>query len=179
MKRYNLVQRAGKHIGQLLSYDSEDKIFMFLKEIINIRKQYNIPIQNIVNMEETALMYNMPFNKTIHKVGAKTVMISTQKQDKARISCILSINATSKTLMPYIIFKGAEKGKIYKNLIKTDEVISKNCIISTNNNAWSTNKIVKDWIDTVYCSFFNNISLENTLLIFNSAPMHSSLEVLK
>ncbi len=42
MKRYNLVQSAGMLIGQLLPYDSEDKIFMFLKEIINIRKQYNI-----------------------------------------------------------------------------------------------------------------------------------------
>ena len=79
MKRYNLVQRAGTHISQLLPYDSEDKIFMFLKEIINIRKQYNIPIENIVNMDETALMYNMPFSKIIHKVGAKTVTISTQK----------------------------------------------------------------------------------------------------
>ena len=125
MKRYNLVQRAGTHIGQLLPYDSEDKIFMFLKEIINIRKQYNIPIQNIVNMDETALMYNMPFNKIIYKIGARTVTISTQKQEKARIYCILSINATGKTLMPYIIFKGAEKGNIYKNLIKTDKVISK------------------------------------------------------
>ena len=65
MKRYNLVQRVGTHIGQLLSYDSEDKI---LKEIINIRKRYNIPIQNIVNMDETALMYNIPFRKTIHKI---------------------------------------------------------------------------------------------------------------
>ena len=81
--------------------------------------------------------------------------------------------------MPYIIFKGAEKGNIYKKLIKSDEVIYKKCIVSTNNNAWSTNKIIKDWIDTVYCSYFNNIPLENTLLIFDSAPMHTSLEVLK
>ena len=69
-------------------------------------------------MDEIALMYNMPFNKTIHKVGAKTVKISIQKQEKGRISCIFSINATGKTLIPCIIFKKAEKGKIYKNLIK-------------------------------------------------------------
>lgn len=31
----------------------------------------------------------------------------------------------------------------------------------------------------MYCSYFNNIQLENTLLIFDSAPMHCSLEVLK
>ena len=31
MKRYNLVRRVGIHIGQLLPYDSEDKIFMFLR----------------------------------------------------------------------------------------------------------------------------------------------------
>ena len=72
---------------------------------MNIRKKYNIPIQIIVNMDETALMYNMTFSKTMHKVGATTVTISTKKKEKARISCILSINAAVNTLMPYIIFK--------------------------------------------------------------------------
>ena len=31
----------------------------------------------------------------------------------------------------------------------------------------------------MYCSYFNNIQLENTLLIFDSTPIHFSLEVLK
>ena len=44
MKRYNLVQRADTHMDQLLPYGSEDKIFIFLKEIMNLRKKYNIPI---------------------------------------------------------------------------------------------------------------------------------------
>ena len=152
---------------------------MFLKEVINMRKKFDIPIKNIVNVDETALMYNMPFNKTIHKIGQKTITIATQKQEKSRISCILSINAEGNILKPYIIFKGAQKGKIYKSLINTDEVVSKKCVVYTNSNAWSTNKIVKDWMDNVYCSYFINIPLENTLLIFDSAPMHCSLEVLK
>ena len=59
-------------------------------------------------MDETALMYNMTFSKTNHKVGATTVTISTKKQEKARISCNLSINAAVNALMPYIIFRGAE-----------------------------------------------------------------------
>ena len=86
MKRYNLVQKDDTHIGQLLPYDSEDKIFIFLKEIMNIRKKYNIPIQIIVNMDETALMYNMTFSKTMHKVGATTVTISTYFNKKTRKS---------------------------------------------------------------------------------------------
>ena len=46
MKRYNLVKRVGTPIGQLLPCDREDKIFMLLKEIINIRRKFNIPISN-------------------------------------------------------------------------------------------------------------------------------------
>ena len=130
-------------------------------------------------MDETALMYNQPFNKTIQKIGQRTITIPTQKQDKSRISCKLSINAEGDILKPYIIFKGAQKGKIYKSLINTDEVVSKKCVVYTNSNAWSTNKIVKDWIDNVYCSYFINIPLEKTLLKFDSVPMHCSLEVLK
>ena len=109
-------------------------------------------------------MYNMAFNKTLHKIGQKTITVAAQKQEKYRISCILSINAEGNILKPYIIFKEAQKGKIYKSLINTDEVVSKKCVGYTNSNAWSTNNIVKDWMDNVYCSYFVNILLEKTLL---------------
>ena len=85
---------------------------MFLKEVINMRKKFDIPIKNIVNMDETAIMYNIPFNKTIHKIRQKTITKATQKQEKTRISCILSINAESNILKPYIIFKGSKREDI-------------------------------------------------------------------
>ena len=33
-------------------------------------------------MEETTLQYGMPTHKTVHKIGAKTIVIRTQKLEK-------------------------------------------------------------------------------------------------
>ena len=101
MERYRLSIRQKTRVGQLLPSDSIDKIYMFLKEIIS----------NIVNFDETALSYNIPPNKTVHHIGQKTIVIRTLKQEKARISAILSITASGEKLKPYIIFKGAKLAK--------------------------------------------------------------------
>ena len=42
-------------------------------------------------MDETAFNSNMNSKVTIHKIGAKTIMIKTQNQEKLRISAIMSI----------------------------------------------------------------------------------------
>ena len=88
-----------------------DKIYMLLKEIIRIRKEYDIPLSNIVNFDETALCYNIPPNKTVHHIGKKTIVIRTLKQEKTRIPLILSITASGEKLKPYIIYKRAKNGK--------------------------------------------------------------------
>jgi len=40
---------------------------------------YNIDPEFIINMDETALNYNMPPNTTINKIRAKTIVIKTQR----------------------------------------------------------------------------------------------------
>ena len=106
-------------------------------------------------MEETALQYNMPSSKTFHKIGDKTITIKTQQQEKIRIFLILTICANGKKLKPYIIFKGAKHGKIFKTLLKEECVTTKKCIFAFNANAWSTNDIIKEWIINVYIPFFS------------------------
>ena len=75
MERYKLSLRQKTHVGQLLPPDSIDKIYMFLKEIIIIRKEYDIPLSNIINFDETVLCYNIPPNKTVHHIGKITIVL--------------------------------------------------------------------------------------------------------
>lgn len=181
LKRFNLSIRAGTHIGQQLPQDSKDLILKFLHKVITIRKTYNINKENIINVDETALSYNMPFNKTIHKCGAKTICIRTQRQEKCRISILLSIAGDGNKLMPYAIFKGAANGKIINILNKSKYVTEKRCICQANKNAWSCNSIIIDWINKVYIPYFTvkNVELNNTLLIWDQAPMHYSYDIQK
>lgn len=130
-------------------------------------------------MDETALQYNMPSNKTVNKVGAKTITIRTQRQEKCRISVILSICANRNKLNPLIIFKGAKNGKIYKSLLNHEYVKQKKCVIACNKNAWANKEIIRLWIDKIYIPYFEGKNLSKTLLVFDRASMHDSLEIIK
>ena len=86
-------------------------------------------------MDETAFNYNMNSKVIIHKIGAKTIMIKTQNQEKLRISAIMSIWGNGERLKPYLIFKGAHNGRIYYSLSKLNEVNKGLVVINVNNNA--------------------------------------------
>ena len=89
MERNNLSLRTASHVGQELPNDTIDRIYIFLKSVINKRKLYDIDTNHIVNIDETALQLNMPSNQTLHRVGAKIIYIRTQNQEKIRVSVIL------------------------------------------------------------------------------------------
>ena len=115
MKRKSLTIRQGSHLGQQLPFNAVEKTFSFLKEIIRIRRDKDISSDYIINMDETELQLNMTFHKTVHKVGTKRISIKTQRQEKCRISVILSIYSKGEKLKTLIILKGAKNGSIYKN----------------------------------------------------------------
>lgn len=46
--------------------------------ILLLQKNCGRNPENIINMEENTLNYNMPSNKTIHKKGAKNIIIKAQ-----------------------------------------------------------------------------------------------------
>lgn len=80
LKNNNFVIRKASHIGQSLLVDYENQITIFLKEIISKRKLLNIDDNNldlIINVAETPLYFNVPFDTTIEKKGKKEVKINT------------------------------------------------------------------------------------------------------
>ena len=130
-------------------------------------------------MDETAFNYNMNSKATKHKIGAKTIMIKTQNQEKLRISAIMSIWGNGERLKPYLIFKGAHNGRTHHSLSKLNEVNKSLVVINVNNNAWATKNIIKDWIQKIYIPYFNGTDLSKTLLIWDNASMNNSFEILK
>ena len=113
-KRNNLSNRTALHIGQILPDSSLDLVFKFLKEIIHVRKDFNIPKENIIHMDETAIQMKIPSNKTVHKVGAKSIVINNQRQKRLRVSVILACSGSGEKLKPFVIFKGKKCGNNYK-----------------------------------------------------------------
>lgn len=70
LQKYNFVLRRASHIGQRLPLDYENKITVFLKDIISKRKELNIDENNLhllVNTDETPVFFDAPFDSTIPK----------------------------------------------------------------------------------------------------------------
>lgn len=101
MERYRLSIRQKTHFGQFLPSDSIDKINIFLKEIIRIRKEYDIPLSNIVNFDEIALSYNIPPNKTVRHIGQKNNGDWNFKTRESK-----NITAAGEKLKPLLYLKG-------------------------------------------------------------------------
>ena len=179
LKRFNLSIRSVSHIGQQLPFNSEDLILLFLKEVIRIRKTYTINTNNIINMDETALNLNMVSKKTLHKIGAKTISIKTQSQEKVIISVILSCCSYGNKLKPLVIFKGAKNGLIFKNLSKHELVLNDNVIVCCNANAWAMIDIIKIWIEKIYIEYFKDKNLNESLLIWDHGTMHNVISIQK
>ncbi|RNA15037.1 Pogo transposable element with, partial [Brachionus plicatilis] len=67
------------------------------------------PKELILNMDETPFYLDMTMNKTIDKIGSKTVDIVTTGNEKSRFTVVLTITAGGQFLAPYIIFRRLKK----------------------------------------------------------------------
>jgi hypothetical protein len=72
MRRNNLTIRQKTKISQKLPADLEDKIASFQRFVIGKREEYDYPLACIGNMDETPVFFDLPANRTVDSVGAKT-----------------------------------------------------------------------------------------------------------
>ena len=179
LERENYSLRIGTHIGQMVPPDSIELIKNFIS---NIRKErairYNFEIDKnlIVNMDETAIFFSCPGNKTIQKTGKKTVVIKTTGQEHVRVTILLSISASGKKLKPLVIFKGTKNGKISYQLNNHPLVKKGNLIVKCNFNAWSNQEIIEDYYKEIWNPYISEhlFSQGYALFIMDKATMHTS-----
>ena len=100
-------------------------------------------------------------SKTVAYKGQKSILIKTQDQKKCRITVLLTITADGGKLPPFIIFKAKNKGYVEKLLQKDPNVQLNRCYIACNENAWSTEAIIKDWNSMVWLKHLFCKELDN------------------
>lgn len=105
MKRKGLVIRQKTKIAQRLPQEFEDKIICFHRMIIRMRNINKYEMQQIGNMDETPMNFDMPPSRTVHPVGEKTIMIKTTGNEKNHFTVVLACLADGSKLKPMIIFK--------------------------------------------------------------------------
>ena len=176
LKRNHFSFRTKTHIGSTLDESAFIQASLFLNVVWNNRKNYGFYDEIIGNMDETPVFFNMVPSKTVAYKGQKSILIKTQDQEKCRITVLLTITAAGGKLPPYIIFKAKNKGKIEK-LLQTDPNVQLNkCFVACNQNAWSTEDIIKDWYAKVWLKYLSSNELDNDekkgYLILDKATSH-------
>lgn len=89
MKRKDLVIRAKTRISQRLPQEFEQHIVNFQQTIIRMRHAKQYELQQIGNMDETPMNFDMPFSHTVDTAGKKYILIKTTGNEKKSFySCI-------------------------------------------------------------------------------------------
>lgn len=64
--------------------------------------------ENYINMDETHMYFDMVAEHTYDEVGSKNVLAPTTRQEKLRLTVVLTITASGKKLKPMTVFKNLQ-----------------------------------------------------------------------
>jgi len=164
MKRNRLSIRAVTFIGQQLPKDWNEKLENF-KVFIN-EKKTDINIQDIGNIDEVPMTFNMPGNFTVDQKGAEDNRITTTVLEKCNFTVILCVTADGGKLSLMVIFKR-----------KTKEKFPKGIIVKANDKGWMNQEMMQNWLKEAWNKRKNVFFKPKSLLIYDSATPHLTPEV--
>jgi hypothetical protein len=93
MKRFNLALRRRTRISQKLPDKSQEKLENFHQFVKNLRIEKSFGLENILNMDETPVWFDIAGVYTINPKGEKTVHIRATENEKNRFTVVLTCAA--------------------------------------------------------------------------------------
>lgn len=105
MRSKNLSIRARTTLCQQLPPDYQEKVENFHKFVETKIQENSIGPDNIINMDDAPLMFDLPLTKTVNKTDASSVSLKTIGHNKTYFTCILACTASGQKPPPMVIFK--------------------------------------------------------------------------
>ena len=97
MKRKKLVVRPKTRIAQRLPKEFEEHIVNFQRNMIEMRQANKYELQQIGNMDETPMNFDMPLSRTVDTVGNKCILIKTTGNEKNHFTVVLACYASRRS----------------------------------------------------------------------------------
>ena len=163
MKRKGLVLRQKTKIAQRLPQEFEEKIISFQRMMIRMRRKHNYEMQQIGNMDETPMNFDMPPSRTVNPVGEKTVLIKTTGNEKNHFTVVLACLADGTKLKPMIIFKR-------KTMAKED--IPPGVVVHVHEKGWMEEKGMLLWIKKVWKCRPGELLRKKACLVYDMFKTH-------
>ena len=118
----------------------EAQFFDRLTDAFDVR---NVPLQNIMKLDQTSVQYVNREKRTIEKVGAKEVPVFNPPDEKEHFTVTLVVKANGEKIPAIVAFRGAKKtGQLSdRNGLKPPT----NVIVNSSGKAWWTKELDKQW----------------------------------
>ena len=166
MKRKNLCIRTRTTLAQQLPADHNEKITLFRRFVREQIDKHKLTSDNIVNMDEVPLTFDIPMNRTVDVQGSSSITIRTTGHEKSHFTVVLACTASGKKLPPMVIFKR-------KTAVKAK--LPSGVVVHQNEKGWMDNDTMNLWLSTCYSKrpggFFRQ---SKSLLVLDSMRAHIS-----
>jgi transposase-like protein len=108
--RHGLSVRRVTRIGQKLSGHLK-KVQDDCSEAMRNRMAvggtlHGMPLKYFINMDQTAVYFEMKSSTTVHKKGERTVSVRDSASNSKRATVVLAVAADGTKLPPFVVFKG-------------------------------------------------------------------------
>jgi DDE superfamily endonuclease len=145
----------------------------------------------LFNMDETPIYLDAPGNRTVDRVGAKTVEIGTTKHEKDRVTMVICVSAAGAKVDALIIhrcYEKVNKKKSNKKKKKTNNLFQKHIPlndgqitlwISYSPKAYMNHVIMAKWIKHIYTAHITSAGQDphNSILFMDNMGSHDTEEI--
>lgn len=141
MRRKGLSIRARTTLCQQLPPDYEEKIASFRQFIQSKLDEHSIGPDEIINMDEVPLTFDLPLTRTVNKKGESSVTLKTTGHERMHFTCVLGCTASGVKLPPMVIFKRITMPK---------EQLPRGLVVKVNQKGWMVESLMKEWLAECY-----------------------------
>jgi hypothetical protein len=110
LARHRLSVRRVTRIGQKLSGHlkevQDDATAAIRKRLAEGGTLHGMDLKYFINMDQTAVYFEMKSSTTVNEVGARTVSIRDSASNSKRATIVLAVAADGTKLPPFVVFKG-------------------------------------------------------------------------
>jgi hypothetical protein len=100
------VTRVGQKLSGHLKQVQEDAAAAIQKRIAPGGTLHGMDLKYFINMDQTAVYFEMKSSTTVHEKGARTVSVRESGSNSKRATICLAVAADGTKLPPFVVFKG-------------------------------------------------------------------------
>lgn len=157
---------------QIPIQEEEVLIESFKADFLQTIENYGVRRQDIYNMDQSGLNYEVVPRRTIELRGTQRVNVAVNGGEKKRATIFSLINAAGEKFKQYVIIKGVYRARIHDSIQEHNDEFNQ---FSAQKNAWTDYDQLNNWLVSVWYPIAQSNNRPKILLL-DSYPLHLDLK---